>query len=194
MSLPVLAAPGAGIPWWERHGLGLLLRLLSWQTSQAKATQTLADACTATMSLVAQCPPAQRTTRVLIPRLAGLEDSSRYYSVYMTLEHLRMVNGSIAQILPLLAQGHVPPGTASTAAMKPGVEVSPEIEHTFPSSCHAVIAAAHSVGELRTASTYRHPWFGPFNAAAWYLLAGVHTRLHQRQIALILQRLTKALP
>jgi len=57
--------------------------------------------------------------RILIKRLPGLEDSSRYWSVYMTLDHLRIVNLSIADVITKLANGAKPKVAASTAAVKP---------------------------------------------------------------------------
>ncbi|MBX3389322.1 MAG: hypothetical protein KF691_07680 [Phycisphaeraceae bacterium] len=40
--------------------------------------------------------------RVLIPRLRGLEDSSRYWSVWMMLDHLRIVNSQVAMVIASL--------------------------------------------------------------------------------------------
>jgi hypothetical protein len=39
---------------------------------------------------------------VLIDRVVGLEDSSRYWTVFMVLDHLRIVDEGISQIIKTL--------------------------------------------------------------------------------------------
>ena len=45
------------------------------------------------------------------------------------------------------------------------------------------------VGDRRSAHTHEHPWLGPFTAHQWLCLAGVHQRLHRRQIKMIVKGL-----
>jgi len=43
--------------------------------------------------------------RLLIPRLRGMEDSSRNWSVWMTLDHLRIIHGSFIGVIGTLVKG-----------------------------------------------------------------------------------------
>jgi hypothetical protein len=125
--------------------------------------------------------------KVLIPRLRGLEDSSRFWSAYMTLDHLRIVNTAIANVIGTLVQGQVPPGQSSTAAVKPGADIGPEVIIPYEKSCDALLSqvAAHPV--LKTKAHYAHPWFGPLDAAGWYAMAATHMGIHRAQLERILR-------
>jgi len=57
--------------------------------------------------------------RVLIKPILGIEDSSRYWSVAMCLEHLVIVDRGIADIAVSLSQGRAYPRALSIAEVKP---------------------------------------------------------------------------
>ena len=44
-------------------------------------------------------------------------------------------------------------------------------------------------GPPQTAARYRHPWFGPLDAAGWHALAATHMGVHRRQLERILAAL-----
>ncbi len=121
----------------------------------------------------------------LIKRLPGLEDSSRNWSVFMTLEHLRIVNADIAEAISLLAQSRVPMRVVSTAAVKPAAGIGSEVIAAFEKSCDVLASTVTGVGDLRTKTRYDHPWFGPLDAAGWHAMAGFHLRLHRKQVECI---------
>lgn len=116
-----------------------------------------------------------------------MEDSSRYWSVHMTLDHLRIVNGGIAGTISQLRGGRVPNRPASTAAVKPSEDVTAKILPDFVESCAVLKTSATPAAALEDTPKFAHPWFGPLNAAAWYFMAGFHMRLHRRQIERILE-------
>ena len=170
--------------------------MLKWQaswTSRAQAEELFAAQRAAALEIASQCPAEHLHTPVLIRRIRGLEDSSRYWSVLMTLDHLRIVNESISRIIPLLAAGQVPEGVARTAAVKPSPSQDAGIITAFEKANDALVSAVASVGNLRTASRYDHPWFGPLDAAQWHFMAGFHMRLHVKQLQLILEGLAALL-
>lgn len=115
---PTLAAPGAGLPapelWIARLLFALKLRFGSRRSFTARFERERA----AIQKILAQFPPERRGEQVLIPRLRGLEDSSRFWSVWMTLEHLRITNTVFANVIQRLSQGEVPERKASTAEVK----------------------------------------------------------------------------
>jgi len=187
-ALPRLAPPGAGLPKIELFFARLIFQFGRRTTSPAAAQATLGQEHDAILALASSRDAATGSKRVLIRRLPGLEDSSRHWSVFMTLDHLRIVNGSISGVVSDLLAGRVPPGAASTAAVKPSADVSAEVVGAFTASCRRLegIVAAAPAAALATPLRYAHPWFGPLDAAGWFFMAGFHLRLHRKQVELIL--------
>lgn len=179
---PRLAPPGAGLPLPE-----LLVARARFRLRRILGTRDRFDADmraerAAIAALVAATSPADAGRRVLIARPRGLEDSSRFWSVWMTLDHLRIVNEAIAGVIRLLAAGRTPDRAASTAAVKPSLDADAGVLAVYERSCDAVLAAAASVTDLRTAARHPHPWFGPLDAHSWHALAGMHMRIHRVQL------------
>jgi uncharacterized damage-inducible protein DinB len=186
---PILAAPGAGLPvpelWIARVLFALKRRFGSRDAFTARFEQERGI----TRELLAQCPPARRGEQVLIPRLRGLEDSSRFWSVWMTLEHLRITNTIFAMVIKSLAHGQVPTKKASTAHVKPRADLTGEVEAAFEASCEELLSTVAAVPDLQTAAKYAHPWFGPLDAAGWHALTAMHMGIHRAQIAKIIAAL-----
>lgn len=186
---PTLAAPGAGLPAPELWIARVLFRLKRLFGSREAFTARFEQERAAIRDLLATCPLERRAEQVLIPRLRGLEDSSRFWSVWMTLEHLRITNTIFTGAILMLSRGKVPEREASTAAVKPGAEVTAEVEAAFEDSCEAFISKVAGVADLKTQATYAHPWFGPLDAAGWHALAATHMAIHRAQIAKIIEAL-----
>ncbi len=186
--LPRLAPPGAGLPKIELFFARLIFHFGRRTTSVAAARTTLVRERDAILALVRELDAATGAKRVLIRRLPGLEDSSRYWSVFMTLDHLRIVNESVEGVIAELLAGRVPPGEASTAAVKPAEDVGAEVVGAFVASYErlARTVAGDEAATLKTDVRFSHPWFGPLDAAAWHFMAGFHLRLHRKQVERIL--------
>ncbi len=132
--------------------------------------------------LVESCSEGTLPQRVLIARAIGMEDSSRHWSVLMTLDHLRIVNLGMARIIGDLSRGQSPSGTVSTADVKPSTQVTTEVIAEYEKSCDALLAVVAGAGNLKTRVRHLHPWFGPMNAHGWYALAAGHMGIHRVQI------------
>jgi hypothetical protein len=181
-----LAPPGAGLPTLELWAARLLFGLTRLRGNRETFIAKFEQERAAIHALVNSCPAAQRGERVLIPRLRGMEDSSRDWSVWMTLDHLRITNTAFAQVITELTQGRVPQRKASTAAVKPSASVTAAVEANFEQSCDGVLAAMMGVPALKTKLRFVHPWFGPLDALGWAALAGVHMGIHRAQLERIL--------
>ncbi|MES2595157.1 MAG: DinB family protein [Verrucomicrobiota bacterium] len=186
---PTLAPPGAGLPVLELYVARLVFRLRCFRGSREKHTADFMRERATIRELVDSSDPVSRGTRVLIPRPRGLEDSSRHWSVWMTLDHLRITNISFAMVIKSLAKGVVPPGKASTAAVKPDPAVTQAVEAEYEKSCDFLLSVVESVNDLKTQARFEHPWFGPLNAAKWHAVAAMHMGLHREQIRQILEGL-----
>lgn len=183
-----LAPPGAGLPWLELQIARLIFRRARKRSSRG-TTDALLDRETRTLEQIAGALPVDTASKqVLIRRLPGLEDSSRNWSVFMTLEHLAIVNEGVAGVITALANGIEPPGAASTASVKPHVGADASVVQRFLAATEAVRNAARGVPDLETKARYAHPWFGRLNAAEWHFMAAFHQRLHRRQVEEILRK------
>lgn len=107
----------------------------------------------------------------------------------MTLDHLRIVNTQIAQVIAALGEGQVPPGQASTAAVNPSPDANAEVQAAFEASCDAVERAAAGLRQPRSTLRFAHPWFGPLDTAGWHAMAGMHMSIHRAQLAAIVRGL-----
>lgn len=184
--LPVLAAPGAGLPRAELLAARLLFRFRRWRSGREQAAAVIAAERERIGQLVHGITPATGSRPVLIRRLRGLEDSSRHWSVFMTLDHLRIVNDAVAGTMAMLLSGRVPPNAASTAAVKPDPGSDESTVSAFAAACDRLDRVAAEAADLHTAATHAHPWFGPLDAAGWHFMAGFHMTLHRKQLVCIL--------
>jgi hypothetical protein len=184
---PVLDAPGAGLPKIERILAKVIFGLKRRRTSRQQATALFEDERGRILRLVHSCDAESGTRRVLIKRLRGMEDSSRFWSVFMTLDHLRITNDAFSSVIPALAAGVVPPHKASTAAVKPSADSGIAAVAAFERSCEKFLETTGKIPDLNTVARYAHPWFGTLDAAAWHLVGGFHMGLHRHQLEEILR-------
>jgi len=188
---PKLAAPGAGLPGIELQIARILFALRAWTHDRQRVDALFQKELALVAELVRACPAGRLGERVLIPRPRGLEDSSRHWSVLMTLEHLRLVNLACASIIRELSEGRVPAGKASIADVKPSPDVTVAVISAYEASCDEVLAAVASAKDLDAPARFPHPWFGPMSARRWHVLAAVHLGLHRKQLEAILAGLKR---
>jgi hypothetical protein len=180
----VLQPPGAGLPWYEL----LVARYIAFPATVrrhtwASAAELFLAEGRKVLALWDALPPHKLTERVLIPRLMGLEDSSRHWSVAMTVEHLNIVGGRMSHIIDSLLRGEVPNRTPNTADVKPtGAIPAEQVRAEFEK-----MLAEPARQEPKEASPARlaHPWFGPITAFQWHCLRGMHQGIHRKQIEAI---------
>ena len=110
----------------------------------------------------------------------------------MTLDHLRIVHGTMSHVISELLRGTTPPGHASTAAVKPRTNIDADVEAAWERSGDELPAVVAAAPDLRTAARYPHPWFGPLDAAGWHALAAGNMGIHRGQIERIISGLEGA--
>ncbi len=179
---PKLAPPGAGLPFPENLIARLMLGLKrATGTPEAFVAEFVTERENIRRLIDGQSPE-RLARRALIARPRGLEDSSRYWSILMTLDHLRIVHHAFIGVLESLVNEQVPPGSASTAAVKPDPGVTMEVLQSYEKSCDSLLATIGSIRNFKTRVRYPHPWFGPMDAHGWLALCGGHLRIHRVQI------------
>ena len=129
--------------------------------------------------------------RVLVPKLFGLEDNSRYYSVAMVIKHLLIVGNALQNRIPVLSRGEKLDGNVKIEDVKPYTEIEDDIVEQFGaflSSYREILD--RNVEDIYIDNTSAHPWFGEFNPKEWSILGMVHQTVHRRQIEAIIELLT----
>ena len=184
---PQLAPPGAGLPFPENLIARVLLGLKRATGNPRSFTDRFIAERALIRGLVAGKEDAVLSKRVLIARPPGLEDGSRYWSVWMTLDHLRIVHHAFIGVLESLAAGRVPEGEANTAAVKPDEQVTGAVVAEYEASCDALLATIGLIRDFKTQAKFPHPWFGPMDAHGWLALSGGHMGIHRVQIGRILK-------
>jgi hypothetical protein len=184
---PRLAPPGAGLPFPENLIARVMLGIKRRTGNPQSFTRKFVEERQLIKELVSNKDENQLSKRVLIERPRGLEDSSRYWSIWMTLDHLRIVHHAFIGILESLANERVPEGAASTAAVKPDENVTGAVMGEYENSCDDLLVAIDRIKNFKTRTKFPHPWFGPMDAHGWLALSGGHMEIHRTQIERILK-------
>lgn len=191
---PKLAPPGAGLPFFEGLYAKYILypkgmKDFSWQGSLDR----LSTETTRIRALAEPLSDDAFFTQKLIDRLRGLEDSSRYWSVAMVLEHLVMTMRGMTQVAEMLAMGKNSNASASTAAVKPKGGRALTREQLLSSFMAASDESVKRLAQLEKSASphekFAHPFFGPIPAKGWVWTLGVHQALHRKQVEEILKQL-----
>jgi hypothetical protein len=185
MQQPQLAKPGAGLPWFEAllakyWVMPRMSRKMSWDDSvdwYRKETEKI-------YSSIRGVSQEKWGTRVLVPRLRGLEDSSRYWSILETLEHLMRVGEGMAGAVHELGHGRVPQLLIQVAAFKPKGALSLQSgESQFRACCDGIVdKLTDSTLDRKSKARLYHPWFGELCAYQWNWLCASHQWIHRNQI------------
>jgi hypothetical protein len=187
-----LEKPGAGIAWYyQRFNHLLVTPLVANRASWAQSRRRLPALHQAVRRAVSGLNEAGCRQRVLVPRLLGLEDSSRYWSVAMTVRHLHIVSPFMAQVVVRLSHREDIAERVDFAAVKP------EVERNATDAIAAYLDFADGVldelevkvGDRDSKTTLPHPWYGPLTARGWFWLLATHTLVHLRQVRAIRGRL-----
>ncbi len=188
---PALAPPGAGLPKIELFIARRLFARYLRAGDRERFNGDFQREREKIRALTRSCTPESGATRVLIPRVRGIEDSSRFWSVWMTLDHLRIIHRMITGVIMSLAKGVVPPGKASTANVKPSPQATAAVVPEYEQSCDELLAVVAGIPDLKTPVRFVHPWFGPLDAAGWHAMAGTHLTIHRTQLERILDGLNR---
>ena len=131
-------------------------------------------------------------TRILIPRLRGMEDSSRFWSVALTIEHLCVSLSGMSNIASELAKGNrieVDTGTANIKPKQENLSTKPKMLEKFETLVKETVDILSVYETPSEKHKVHHPWFGNISANGWVWTIGQHQSLHRKQIQMIVERL-----
>lgn len=188
-----LQRPGAGLPWLERSAGLLLLKAVSIFLTERFGLKLFQQETERILRLAEGDESYDAFHPLLIPRVIGIEDSSRQWSVMMVLEHLCMTNTDMLNVIKALSDGIVPRGEIDVALYKPTDDVGYDVLDRFRELNRQYVQTINRIlesrGNLSTSERYKHPWFGDLSAKQWNFLATLHMRIHRRQIKKIIAML-----
>lgn len=186
-SEPVLLPPGSGLPGpelWLGHFLFGLMRA-GW--SRESALRRFGQGGRRILALLQSLDDETGSRRVLVPRLMGLEDSSRHWSPFMIARHLVIVNRDALRIIEALCAGRVPEGEVHMAGLKPAPDTGREAVSDLESILAEFERRVAQFPGWPGAGRHRHPWFGPLNAHGWLCMTAIHHGIHLRQLKRVLK-------
>ena len=185
---PKLAPPGAGIPFYQKLFLRLYVNpFVAGREPLEKMRARIERKHLRVREEYLAVPEKLRDRKVLVPPQTGLDDSSRYWSAAMVLEHLEIVGSQMGEGIVHLTNGRSPKSKADTAKVKPRGALSAfEIFGSFDGWQSGFLARLDSgVKDFDAKGTYDHPWFGPFTARKWLWVLGIHADIHLKQLRAI---------
>jgi hypothetical protein len=186
-----LEPPGAGLRSWEQVAVRrIIFPFFRVNTSWEGAQRQFEREGERILSQCGDLPTELLFKRVLVPRLFGIEDSSRYWSPAMVLEHLTMVGTRMGEIIVALSRHRPARPIVDMKDMKPSGRAAEDIVQQFGVFLKVFADAMEErVQDRRSECRCRHPRFGSLDAHGWCCLAALHQRLHRRHLNAIRRRL-----
>ncbi len=183
-----LASPGAGLPvvqaFFLRH---LLFPAFCLTTPWDKALAAFQAEGQKVLALAEPLSDECLQRRVLVKAPLGIEDSSRYWSAAMVLEHLIEVGARVAVGVVELTNGSKVTVKADIADVKPkGGKGSQVVEDFRQFLDDYVRMVTEDAGDRGSGARHPHPWFGHLNAHQWVCLGAVHQSIHRKQMERII--------
>lgn len=179
-----LAAPGAGLPPLQafllRHVLfPAFCRTTSWDKALGLFMREGKRLAAAAQSLSS----GELQTRVLVRAPMGIEDSSRYWSAAMVLEHLSEVGSRVSTGIVELTRNAAVSVKADIAEVKPKGGNDGEIVSAYRAFLEDYAdKVMRRTGDRAARNTAPHPWFGALTPHRWMCLGAIHQQIHRRQM------------
>ena len=138
--------------------------------------------------LASQLPQEKLFERVLVPKLFGLEDNSRYYSVAMVLRHLLTVGLALQTRIPVLSEGKSLQKEVKIEEYKPYMDIDEDIAGIYKDFLlHFRTNIENDLGNIYLNNRHEHPWIGELRAKDWAVMGAIHQIVHRRQLEAIIQ-------
>ncbi|UPT74152.1 MAG: DinB family protein [Elusimicrobiota bacterium] len=183
----ILPKPGAGLPFLE--SLYVRFYVGPFQSRKADKSKNLRLFQMVGARLLKEfssIPAEKRDTKVLVPRMPGIEDSSRNWCPNQVLEHLMITGVPMRGLIVELANGRTSDYEVKIENFKPqGKYEGGDASQDFKKFLDETVSILDTLDVKDAGPTHKHPWLGQFNALQWtWLLAG-HNGLHYNQLQAI---------
>lgn len=187
MNEPQLEKPGAGLPFFEslyvRWYVGPFQSKKSDKAMNLRLFKMIGGRLVKEFNAV---PPEKRDQKVLVPRMKGVEDSSRNWSPNEVLEHLMITGEGMRGLIVDLANGRTSDYVVKIENFKPkGKYKGGDASQDFKKFVDETVALLEPLKIEDAGPTHLHPWLGRFNALQWTWLIAGHGGLHLAQLQAI---------
>ncbi len=180
---------GDGLPkldaiFLKNIGFPILKSVISWNSAM-RFFEYQGDTI---LKLVKELDQDKLFQKVLIPKIFGIEDNSRYYSPAMVLWHLIYVGETLQNGIVDLSKNEKIDFTVKIENFKPFVEIDKnivELYEDFLKNYRKFIEA--NIEDKYINNCHTHPWFGCLNPHQWLVMSSIHQMVHCRQIKQILK-------
>ena len=154
-----------------------LLRLFRWETRK--------------LDRLLEADDSYDVSQIInIPRVIGVSESNRNWSVLMVLDHLCLVIEDCRKAIVALSDGVEPRGEIDLSFYAPsedvGFEVIGRFEHLTGCFCRDIQSAINGEATFLGPAQFSHPCFGTMNAKRWLAFAALHQVIHRRQVQKII--------
>lgn len=164
--------------------IALLLQVKFRCTSRAAAERIIRREAAASIAIARSLGPTLAARSIRVPKMPGVDEDMREWTVYETLEHNRIVNGMMTETVDHLANGAPAPGEVDVKRdVMPTGSIGSDVLERFQASVDAFLAVAAKAPKLRGTNTTPHVIFGAFDAHRWVCMMGFHLMIHRRQMA-----------
>jgi len=127
---------------------------------------------------------------IKIPRVIGVSESNRSWSVLMVIDHLCLVIEDCRKAIVALSDGAELRGEVDLSFYVPnedvGVDVLERFETLTHCFCNDIQAAIQREAAFSGPARFLHPYFGDMNAKQWLAFAALHQAIHRRQVKKII--------
>lgn len=155
-------------------------RFLAW--SRAGASRQIEREVAQYLDLARKLGKARSATPTRVPKMLGVDEDMREWSIYMILEHNTIVNRNITKVVKALSVGDQPADRIDPKKdVMPSANPGPEQVGSFRASVQDHLQAVREAPRLRFTKKARHPIFGPMDAHGWHCMFAFHLRLHRKQ-------------
>ncbi len=184
-----LEKPGHGLPkidaiFLKHVGFPILKTFISWDNAMKFFEYEGKEI----LNLVKDLPKDKLFKKVLIPKIFGIEDNSRYYSPAMVLWHLLYVGETLQEGIVSLSKNEKIDFTVKIENFKPFVQIDEDIVEkyeNFLNNYKKIIE--RNIENKYINNCLSHPWFGCLNPHEWLVMSAIHQMVHKRQIKKILK-------
>jgi hypothetical protein len=184
---PKLDKPGAGLPFLDSLFVRWYVGPIQSRKADKEKNLRLFKMVGARILKEADGVAAdKRDVKVLVPKMKGIEDSSRFWSVNDTLEHLLITGHGMRKLIVELAAGRTTDWVVKIEDFKPkgkykGGDARPDFKVFVDETVELLAPLPIEDSGL----THKHPWMGEFNALQWTWLLGGHGGIHLAQLQAI---------
>lgn len=186
---PKLDPPGKGLPIPDRWIARVLVPWKSARSNWDSNFRRFQRYAQEIESIARELPKPALNSRILVSPITGLEDSSRYWSAAMVLDHLMIAGGAFSKIIHDLSHNRVPPIEVRVEKVKPPVqEHDPSVLERYSNFCSTFSQSLNLGAQTKSARLF-HPWFGELNAHQWMYIHSVHFGAHLQQLRQIRSKL-----